>query len=100
MSIEIQNFKLVSEGKAEGEFTVVMPKGGMILRKCRVFKKEDGSRWVGLPSFSFDKDGEKKWCTYFQFRDINVQKEFLNRVLEALKPFLDPGNLDTQQEVF
>lgn len=100
MTMEIKHFKRLSEGVVEGEFTVILPKVGVILRKCRVLKKDDGNRWIGLPSFSFEKDGQKKWCTYFQFQDINVQKEFLNRVLEALKPFLEPGNLDTPDEVF
>ncbi len=100
MTLEIKNFKRLSEGKLRGEFTVMLPKVGVILRRCRVFENEDGHQWVGLPSFSFEKDGQKKWCTYFQFHDINMQKEFLNRILESLKPYLEPGNTDTQGEGF
>ena len=99
MTIEIKNFRNMNEGALRGEFAVFLPKMGLLIRKFRVLENEKG-RWIGFPSFSFEKEGERKWCPYFQFMDQNTSEKFKEGVLKAVESHLKDKEDEDSDDMF
>lgn len=84
MSIAITNFRAYEKGSLRGFFDVTLP-SGMILRGCKLFQKETGSRWIGLPSEKFtDRNGADGFRAVVEFTDCTTADKFRVEVLDAI----------------
>ncbi len=99
MTVEIKNYRAINEGTVKGEFGIFLPKIGLLIRRLRLLENEKG-QWLGFPSFSFEKDGQKKWCPFFQFMDPEHDKKLKESILSALEPFLKEKTTDDLHDPF
>ena len=87
--MEILNFQAQNDGTScAGTFSVHLPNMKITLHKLRLIKTKSGNMIIGIPSYGVDQgDGKKKWMPYIEFGS-DKSKEFNEKVLEALKPFI------------
>jgi hypothetical protein len=63
-------------------FSIVLP-SGLIIRDCRLHKKGD-RRWIGMPTKTFESQGERKFTPTVDFLDREVENNFQRLALEAI----------------
>lgn len=69
-------------------FSVYIPAWRLTFHKMRLIRAKNGNMFLGFPSYSTDGlHGNKLWHSYVELSEEKA-KEFNNRVLEALKPFV------------
>lgn len=66
---------------------------GLIIRGATLHQKEDGSRWISLPSREYTKDGERTWSPILECRDRAALLALQDSILVALDHHLasNPG---------
>lgn len=79
--MKIDNFKNIDKGTLKSTFTVTFEKMGLHIM-CTLMQK-DSSRWIGMPSRPFEKDGQTKyqWLTWF---DKEMHKRFEDVVIKMI----------------
>jgi hypothetical protein len=87
--MEILNYeKQAAGGFTVAVFTVYLPSANLSLHKVRLNRSKKGNLFVSLPSFGVEQpDGSKKWMPYMEWSQ-EKGREFNEKVMEALKPFL------------
>ena len=87
--MEIENYNELPPGKSViAEFSVYLPGAKMRIHKMKVLKNKHGGKYVGFPAYGVEQDdGRKKWMPFLEFTEEKA-KEFQEKVLEALKPFM------------
>lgn len=91
--IEIRDYKQVNQGKKIGFIEVYVPKLGLVYRHL-VHLQNGDKRWVNFPTFSYE-DGERKhFEPYASFEQNTHNAEFLDKVNEALKKYLEKHNIE------
>lgn len=87
--MEIQNYdQQPPGGPCLGIFSVYIAPYRMTIHKVRLIRTKKGALILGLPSYAIPQDdGSKKWHSYIEF-SAEKAKEFNEKVLEALKPFM------------
>jgi len=85
--MKIINYKNIDKGTLKAQFTVVFEKMGLNIT-CTLMQKEN-SRWIGMPSRPFEKDGQTKyqWLTWFE-------KDMHKRFEDAVTKLLDEGKYE------
>lgn len=58
--------------------------------------QKDGKRWVNFPAKLYEKDGEKKYLSYFRFRD----KDNYFKFCESVKKAIDKKALEQEPSAF
>ena len=58
-SMSISDWRPLDRNTLRASFTLTTP-SGMVIHDCTYHTKDD-SRWIGLPSRSYEKDGVRKW---------------------------------------
>jgi len=82
-----QNPNQQSPAKA---FFIVEYPAGLQIRNWTLYEK-NGKRWLTAPSREYEKDGKKKYFPLVGYEDKEANDQFLGRVMEALKEFLNNG---------
>lgn len=100
--MEIKDYKLVNKGYLVARFNVVVPEwGGMLIRECSLFCK-DNKKWINLPSRSYeDNEGKKKHFDFIIF-EKSVKERFQAACLEKISQIVPdpmPPSDDGQQEL-
>lgn len=87
--MEVLNYQPQLPGKSTiALFSVYIQSFRLTLHKLRLIRTKKGHLLVSLPAYSVDQpDGTKKWLPYIEF-SAEKNKEFLEKVFEALKPFV------------
>jgi hypothetical protein len=81
---EIRNFRPFEKGSLKAFFTVELS-SGLRLNSCKLFAKEDGSRWIGWPSERIkDRNGVEGFRPVVEFRDREASDRFRDEILHAL----------------
>lgn len=80
--MKIINLKEVNKGALKYLFTVHFEKMGLFI-SCTFMQKEN-SKWIGMPSKPFEKDGQTKyqWLTWF-YKDTH--KRFESAVVKLIE---------------
>jgi hypothetical protein len=60
---------------------------GLVLHGCTLHQK-NGSRWIGMPAKSFEKDGATTWAPLVEFASKEARERFQTAALEALDGYL------------
>ena len=96
--IEIQRLeKLENKGALCAKFNVKMHKwGGVILKELTLFDS-NGKRWINLPSRQYEADGKKKYVSYMEYEDRDMNDKFKATILEALDVELKKENTTTKK---
>lgn len=72
-------------------FTVYLPAAQLLIHKVRLNRSKKGHLFIGIPSFAVDQpDGSKKWHPILEW-SAEKGKDFNEKVLKALEPFLKPS---------
>jgi hypothetical protein len=87
--MEILNYEEQPKGSFNiSIFTVYLPNAHLSIHKVRLNRSKKGHLFISLPAFGIDQpDGSRKWQPYIEWFQ-EKGKEFNEKVLEALKPFL------------
>lgn len=86
--IEIIQYKPINKGSLQGTFSICVEKwGNLVIRDMGYFKKEN-NRWITFPAKMWEKDGEKKYMVYLNFKETNTMKNFQEKVLQQLDLFI------------
>lgn len=70
-------------GPRRATFSLQLP-SGIVIKDCALVYKTDGTRFIGLPQRSYEKDGEKKYIDVVQIPDKATREKFNVQVLDAL----------------
>lgn len=84
--LKIIDYKEINKGALVAQFTVQIDFKNMLLRKCKLFKKEN-DRWISLPAEPYEKDGQKKFYNLVAFERPEDYKDFCALILEKLDGF-------------
>lgn len=98
MAIKITYYNQMKiESKTKAIFGIHIEEFDLYLRDIREIQKEDGSRFFGYPSKEYvDKQGEKKYSSYFYFgKDKN--EPFQAKLRIALMKYKQDRNITEQQ---
>lgn len=81
--MEIKNLRIVDKGALKATFEVYIPTWGLHIL-CNLMDKS-GSKWVGMPSRPFEKDGQTKyqWLTWFDKENHKKFEEACIRLIDA-----------------
>ena len=83
-SITITNYKPYQKGALAAFFTVTLP-SGLLIHNCKLFSKESGNRWVGLPQEKFtDRNGVEGYRPIVSFSSREACDGFRDAVLRAI----------------
>ena len=81
---KVSNAKRLDKGKLIGVFDVEM--GAIRIIGAKLFRKDDGSRWIGFPSKEWtDRNGAKQYADIIEW----TSRESSERVQTALLPIVD-----------
>jgi DNA-binding cell septation regulator SpoVG len=84
-ALKITNFRPHEKGSLKAFFSVTLP-SGLVIHEVKLFEKESGNRWLGLPSRRFTgKDGTASYTPILEFRDRESCDAFRDAVLTALE---------------
>jgi DNA-binding cell septation regulator SpoVG len=73
-------------------FTIVLP-SGLVIYDCRLHQKGD-RRWIGMPTKTFESQGEKKFQPIVDFIDRDAEDRFRIHVLNAIDQHLREAGRD------
>jgi len=91
--IEITHYKAVNRNSLLATFSIKVQKwGDAIIRDMNLFQKGN-QKWISFPSRAYEVDGQKKYFSYFGFVDIEMQKKFLEKVMEALEEHIKKNEI-------
>jgi len=62
--------------------------------------QKDGKKWVNFPTRSYEKDGIKKYATYFRFKETEHYTNFCTKAKEAIEKFINEHPLDDEEIPF
>ena len=86
--MKVVAWRALQKGESlRGLFSVELA-SGMILHDCTFHQRSDGAKWVGLPSRSYQQNGETKWQRLVDFVDKDKYVKFqevAKAALEALR---------------
>jgi DNA-binding cell septation regulator SpoVG len=89
MSIKITDYRPYERKALKAFFTATLA-NGMVVHGLKLFAKEGGNRWIGLPSEKFtDKNGVEGFRPIVEFSNREACDSFRDAVLnaiDALKP--------------
>lgn len=74
---------LAKDGSLRGFFSLELP-NGMTLHSCTFNVRKDGPKWVGLPSRSYDQNGQTAWQRLVDFLDKDKYAKFQEAAKAAL----------------
>lgn len=77
-------------GNVVAIFSVRLPAAAMTFHKIKLIRSKKGNLFISLPSYAVDsmsEFGKKEYHPYVEM-DEERKKEFQNKVLEAIKPFV------------
>lgn len=77
---------LAKDGSLRGFFSLELP-SGMTLHSCTFNLRKDGAKWVGLPSRSYEQNGETKWQRLVDFVDKDKYAKFQDAAKAALEAY-------------
>ncbi len=86
---EISNWKPHSKNTLVGFLSLTLP-SGMVLHDCTFHEKAD-SRWIGLPSKRFEKDGATTYSPLIEFSAKEARQRFQEQAVAAVERFLAGG---------
>jgi len=96
--MEVIYFRFINKGSMKASFNLLIPKWGyFIIRDICLFEKGN-QRWVSFPSKVVEKDGQKKYFSYFTFQNQETLKQFQEKVLQAIDIYLQKHPEGTPQE--
>lgn len=82
--MEIGNWKPRTAKTLRGFFSVTLP-SGMILHRLSLHERDDGSRWIGLPSQEYQTaQGERRFEKIVEFSSRGLGDRFVAEILAAL----------------
>jgi len=82
--IECVKYTPVNKNTCLGMATIYVQKWDMEIYGISLHQK-DGKRWINFPSRMYEKDGQKKYLSYFRFRNADNYKKFCEAVKEAIE---------------
>ena len=85
-SIKITNYRAYDRGKAlKGFFTVTL-ESGLIIHGVKLFVKDGGYRWIGMPSEKFNdrNTGAEGFRPIVEFASREASDRFRDAVLSAV----------------
>ncbi len=89
--IECIKFKSFSKGDLQGFADFYIPKWGVELCGCALFKK-GGKRWIRLPSQEYQNNqGEKKYAPIVKFKEKSHEEQFLKQAKAAIDGWCREG---------
>lgn len=71
-----------------GEFTVRVPKMGIIIRRIKHMRSDKGE-WFQFPTFAIEDLGGKRWYSFIEFIEKPHQDAFMLAIRPAIKEFLE-----------
>lgn len=82
--IECVRYTTYSKGSLLGYADFYVPKWGIILRGITLHQK-NGHRWINFPAKEYtNKEGEKKYSHYIQFKEKEHFEAFTEQALKAI----------------
>lgn len=82
--IECTRFKSFEKGCLQGFADIYVPSWGIEIPGFSLYMK-DGKRWVNAPGKEFeDKDGNKKFRSFFFFKNKDHWEKFMGAVKDAI----------------
>lgn len=82
MSIEVQNMFVFTKGNNKIKATATVKFNGMIISDIKLIEGRSGF-FVGMPSRSYEKDGETKWVDIVRIEDESDREKLNEAVLNA-----------------
>jgi len=86
--IEISNINPIRKNSVLATCTVYIKPWKMFMHEVVIFEK-GASRWLGMPSRKYEKDGEIKYVELLTFDNEATKKSFRNQILEVVEKYLD-----------
>jgi hypothetical protein len=84
LEFEVSNWKPFRKNTLRGFFTLTLP-SGMILHNCSLHQKDNGQRWIGMPSQKFSKqDGSTGYTPLIEFVSREAADHFRDLALAAV----------------
>jgi hypothetical protein len=85
----VSNWKPFEKNTPRGFLSLTTP-SGMVIHGVTLHQKGD-SRWLGMPSRSFEKDGTTTWTSVVEFASKAARDKFQAEALAAVDRFLGGG---------
>jgi len=98
--IECTRFKAYEKGYLKGFADIYIPAWGIEMKGFTLYEK-DGKRWVNPPGKEYeDKDGEKKFGSFFFFREKEHYAKFVSQVKDAIEKAMPKEEKEEEFEDF
>ena len=82
--VKITNYRPYEKGSLRAFFTATLA-SGLVIHGLRLFAKDAGNRWIGLPSEKFiDKNGAEGYRPIVEFTSRKTCEDFRKAMLEAI----------------
>ena len=83
--IHVRDWKPMQKGASLQGFLTLTFRSGLVIHNCTYHRREDGARWVGLPSRQYTKqDGSTSWVPIVEFVDKEAYTKFQNLAKNAI----------------
>ncbi|NHZ84355.1 MAG: hypothetical protein GWP19_00555 [Planctomycetia bacterium] len=83
--VKVERFRLINKNNLIAAFNLILENMEMTIKDCKLMQgKEPNSRWVGMPSTFYEKDGQKKW-----YELVYWSKEAKQRLQDEIMPQLE-----------
>ncbi len=74
-------------GALKAFFSIRIPEWRMTINNCKLITTKDGGSFVSLPSYSYEKEGEKKYSPHI-WLDKDVMEKFQSSAKKCLDEYL------------
>jgi len=89
INMQIIEFLIKDRGSLKGHVTIKIPTwGDFIIENIAYFENGD-KRWIAFPSRQIEDQRKKVWKPYMRFEDAAMGRKFNEKVLEAIKVYLE-----------
>jgi DNA-binding cell septation regulator SpoVG len=79
----------------QGFANVQLP-SGMIVNDIAVHVRDNGARWVAMPSRSYEINGERKYQSLVDFSDSRTRSNFQRQALAAIDQYINHNDSDNK----
>ena len=81
--VEIVECRRFEKNTLRGFLKLRLPAAGITIKDCTLHEK-NGDKWVGLPSRSYQQDGQTKYARIFDFDSREARDAFQAAALRAV----------------